>query len=184
MIDFFKNLNFPRGVILLSLIGSCALGWYVYEGSQRVEELAAEKAEAARIVTQIHQLGFAVEELAALRGNSNVIGVDDDIELRVRQIAKERNIAIGDVDISKNTRSVKAARDLEDVIYTLRPRDTEAEFSRARIGNFLYRLDESNRLVVTKIELNPADRLRPGEIGNDLWDYTIEVSSRQRQGGS
>lgn len=184
MIDFFKNLNFPRSVILLSLIASCVLGWFVYKGSERLSETAFEKQQAPKVVQQIHQLGFSVEELSALYSNEGLAGAEDDVELYVRRIAKERAVAVGDVEVRKNSRSI--GQGLEDVIYTLRPIDTEASFSRLSLGNFLYRLEgKSNRVVVTKIELTPGNgRLRPGEIGDDRWDYVIEVTTRQREGQS
>ena len=180
MVDFFKNLNFPRSVILLSAIASIVLGWFVYKGNERLSEIASEEREAPKLVKQIHQLGFSVDGLSALRSNEGLIGVLDDVELYVRQKAKEPAIAIGDIQVSPSTRPASIPG-VEDVIYTLRPSDREADFSRHALGNFLYKLDtDSNRLVVTKVELTPSQRLRASEIGNDRWQYVIEITARQR----
>ena len=180
MFDFFKNLNFPRSVILLSVIASCALGWFVYTGTQRLKEPGVDKQTARDLVRQIQELGFSVEELSALRGNEGLIGVQDDVELYVRRIAKEPRIAMGDIVVSPATRT--AGTGLEDVIYTLRPSDRDSDFSRTALGNFLYRLEEtSKRVVVTKIDLSPGNgRLRPGEIGDDRWTFIVDVTTRQR----
>ena len=36
---FFRSLNFPRGVILISLLASSAFGWLVYEKTEQLEEI-------------------------------------------------------------------------------------------------------------------------------------------------
>lgn len=178
MKDFFRELNFPRSVILLSLIASCVLGWFVYKGQERLAQLPDEAKRAPEVVSQIHTLGFSVEELSTLRSNSGLTGAGNDIDLYVRRKAKDPAVAIGGVEIKKTAR--QAGSGLEDVIYTLRPADPDSDFNRLALGNFLYKLEaDLNQVVVTKIELRPADRLSPGEIGNDRWDYVVEVTTRK-----
>ncbi|MFT5290130.1 MAG: hypothetical protein ACI8QS_001966 [Planctomycetota bacterium] len=180
MFEFFKNLNFPRGVILLSALVSCALGYFVYTGQQRMIEIENEGVQARGLVRQIQELGFSIEELSVLRSGEGLIGVSDDVELYVRRIAKGPLVVMGDIVVSPTTRTAGAG--LEDVIYTLRSSDREADFSRTALGNFLFKLEaDSKRVVVTKVEFTPGNgRLRPGEIGDDRWSFVVDVTTRQR----
>ncbi len=106
--------------------------------------------------------------------------MSDDVELYVRRIAKGPRVVMGDIIVSPTNRN--AGTGLEDVIYTLRPSDREADFSRTALGNFLFKLEaDSKRVIVTKIEFTPGNgRLRPGEIGDDRWGFVIDVTTRQR----
>ena len=51
--DFFTNMNVPRLVTLVSLIGSCVLGYFVYERTARLEEIHRETAQVPGLVKEI-----------------------------------------------------------------------------------------------------------------------------------
>ena len=52
--------------------------------------------------------------------------------------------------------------------------------SRASVANFLYKLEElSRRVRVTSLKLTPHSRLKPGELGDDFWTFSAEITARR-----
>ena len=52
---------------------------------------------------------------------------------------------------------------------------------RASIANFLFTLEQDSRRVkVTSIRIDPFAKLKPGELGGDEWTFEAEITSRRK----
>ncbi|MEM7516919.1 MAG: hypothetical protein AAF368_08360, partial [Planctomycetota bacterium] len=65
--------------------------------------------------------------------------------------------------------------------YEIRPSDTKRRFSRVKISNFLYKLEEeSSRVKVTHVKMETGQRgLKEEQVPDDKWTLLAEVTSRQ-----
>lgn len=175
---FFRNMTFPRIVILLSLIGSGVLG-YQYQGrAQRLDELKREVDQAPEVAREIQVLALQLQELKRKLGKEN-LDVLKDPDLYIRQIAQQRNVDIGGVKVDFDEK--EPAKGVVDNIQTITPQDKRRGKDRTRIANFLYQLEAGSRRVrVTRFELTPVKSFKPHEIGPDNWAFEAEITSRQR----
>ena len=69
-----------------------------------------------------------------------------------------------------------------DKVYRIKSDARERSFQRPRIANFLYTLEfDSRRVKVTSLKLSPSNkRLKPGEIGDDLWTFEAALTVRSK----
>lgn len=182
MIGFFRNLNFPRGVILVSLLASCGLGWLVYQRTQQLEEIQRDLELVPGLVQDIQKLGIELNNYQEIASGEILKGEDYDAETYIREIAADENVNVGQV---KTTPSLKSPyRDVVDRIYKIQPDGRNPHYTRLQIGNFLYKLEaDSRRVRVTSLKLTPSSKLKPGEIGDDNWTFEAAITTRDKEEG-
>jgi hypothetical protein len=181
--SFFANMNLSRWMILGSLTGSAILGYFVWERGNRHDEIVKELARVPSMIRSIQSKALELDELQRLADKEGLKGKDDP-EFYIRGVARNDRVKIGLVDITKRTTS--PARGIEDRVYKIKPSVKNTKYSRGSIANFLYKLEEGSRRVrITHVKIEPADKVRPGEIGPDTWTFEAEMTSRQgAEGGS
>lgn len=177
---YFTNVSMARWIVLLSLVLSMALGaigyWLHRERTRLEDELtgripstAFEIQVAARRHTQLYQ-EFQRE---GLKGQSN----PDEY---IRVLARDVKVQLGGVEI-KAASPGSPAKDVVDRRYTIQPQDSKAGHKRDRLANYMWLLEQQSRRVrVTHVRLDPLEKHQPWEIGSDVWSWEIEVTSRQK----
>lgn len=181
MKNFFATMTFPRGVILVSLLASVALGVLVYRRTARLSEIERELRTVPKLIKEIQQLGIEYTNLEQIASGEIVKGVQLDFETYIRQQAGDKMVEIGQVDTTPSPpRSFTAG--VEDRVFKIKPANTTQRYQRSRIGNFLYKLEaDSRRVKVTSLKLNPSNkRLKPGEVGDDLWTFEAAITVRSK----
>ena len=79
-----------------------------------------------------------------------------------------------------NPSSTEPFKGVEDLTYSIKPKYRDKRFLRASVANFLYKLEElSRRVRVTSLKLTPHSRLKPGELGDDFWTFSAEITARR-----
>lgn len=178
MKTFFSNMTFPRAVILFSLTGSLVLGYFVYMRTQRLTQLERDLQRAPSVVQKIQEHAWRLDELHRAADKEGLKGEQSDPELYIRRVASQDNVNIGQVDTSVSEATPE--RGVLDRKYKIRPTNKNESFHRGSIGNFLYKLEaDSRRVKVTSLKMTPVGRVKPGEIGDDLWTFEAEITSRQ-----
>jgi hypothetical protein len=183
VIDFFRHMNFPRAVILLSLMASAVLGYFVYEKKARLAEIERELALVrTKVAKEIQQMGIELAQYQEL-GTGSTTGAEFDFDPYIRSIAAtETLVEIGEVEISPTTKS--PSKDVKDSIYKIKPFNKNKRLTRSRIGNFLYKLEaDSRRVKVTSLKLTPFKKIKPGEVGEDVWTFEAAITSRSQVSG-
>ena len=177
MKDFFGNMNFPRAVIIVSLLASAVLGYFVRERTDRLAQIHEELRRVPELVKSIQQLGIThTQYQEAAAGKAGVS--DNDYDPYIRRIAADDLVGIGQVQIDP---SKKKSKDTEDRIYKIKPAQKNQKYYRAKIGNFLYKLEtDSRRVKVTRFKLTPHKKLKPGDVGNDQWTFEATITSRMQ----
>ncbi len=174
---FFKNMTFPRWVILVMFTASAVLGWFVYERSKRLETVQIELSRTPKLVKEIQELALELDGLQRAADKEGLRG-EADLEFYIRSVGSHEAVRIGQVNTTPRTSS--PMRGVEDRVLKIQPTNKDARYTRGQIGNFLYRLEEKSRRVkVTRIKLDPWKRIKPGEIGDDNWTFEAEITSRQ-----
>lgn len=179
--SFFSSMNLARWIIVLSIVCSLGLGgvWYWLRGeTSRLEgDLAARipnAAQAMQIAAIKHTQLYGEFEREGLKGQSN-----PDEYIRVK--ARNEGVQLGGVDISA-ANPASPAKGIVDRKYTIRPQDPKAGHPRLKLANYMYLLEqESRRVKVTYVRLDPLEKHEPWQIGSDTWAWEIEVTSRQKQ---
>jgi len=173
-----NNLNFPRLVILFGLLGSAVLGYFVYERTEELETIETDLRRAPKVVNEIQSRALELNALQHKAQNDKFKGIDA-AETYVREICADPKVGIGQVLTTRNDRS--PVRGVRDDIIRIQPATKDRPYTRDRLGNFLYKLEaESQRVRVTQFTLEPVSRIKPGEIGDDRWTFTAELTSRTR----
>ena len=178
---FLHQMTFPRWVILTSFLASAILGYYVYERSNRLEQIQVELRRAPALVQEIQSLGVARNNLNSISSGEVLRGGGDqiDFETYIRSIAADKKVSVGQVRTSPTVRSPIAG--YEDRMIKIVPANKDPRFTRSQIGNFLYKLEaDSRRVKVTSLRLEPADRLKPGEVGDDEWKFDVTITVRSK----
>lgn len=174
--SFFHQMTFPRWVIVSTALASAVLGWFVYEKDSRLSEIELELARAPGVVREIQQLALQLNELQRLRDKDGFTSGEDP-ESYIRGIANRSNVQVGQTDINPNRQQIR--KGIYDEQFTIEPHDDSRGFSRDRISNFMYTLEaDSPRVKVTRFEISPHDKRKPGEVGRDEWQYEIQISTR------
>lgn len=182
MSDFFRNMTFPRLVVLFSLVASAVLGYFVWVKGERLEEVQRELARTPELVKEIQELGIELTNYQEVARGEILKGEDLDFETYIRTIAADPRVEIGQLDLSP--REQPQAGGIVDRVYTIKPDNPNQRYHRSRIGNFLYKLEaESRRVKVTRLALRPKGRLKPGELGDDLWSFEAEITMRTKEDG-
>ncbi len=178
MIDFFRNMSFPRAVIVVSLLASCALGYFVREKTTRLAEIESELARVPDLVTDIQRLGVELTQYQEV-ANGDTVGADGDFDPYIRGIAASPFVGIGQLLVNPSQRN--PAKDIEDRIYSIKPAQKTQKYHQSKIGNFLYKLEaDSRRVKVTRFKLTPFKKVNPGEVGQDQWTFEITITSRSQ----
>jgi hypothetical protein len=176
----FANMTMARWIALLSLVLSAGLGGVGYwlhgertrledELTSRIPKAAFDIQAAARRHTQLYQ-EFQRE---GLKGQSN----PDEY---IRVLARDVKVQLGGVEI-KAAAPGSPAKDVVDRKYTIQPQDAKAGHKRDRLANYMWLLEQQSRRVrVTHVRLDPLEKHQPWEIGSDVWSWEIEVTSRQK----
>jgi predicted transcriptional regulator len=179
---FFKELNFARWVMLLSLIAVLVLAPLGWTRQTRISELRESyEVEVPKLVRQVEELGRKHTQLTAATRKDAMTG-QSDFESYIRKIAAADRVEVGDVNLT-NAETKGAIKGVVDKKYSIKPSTRDRSFPRWKIANFLYNLEsDSRRVKVTEINLELAEkRLRPHEIPDkDDWTFDAEVTSRQR----
>lgn len=179
--SIFQAMTFPRWVIVVMVISSSVLGYFVYERSQRLEQVKQDlQVRVPRLAQEIQQLAMELDDLQDRADKENLKG-EAKPEYYIQTIAHSDVTRIGEVNVTPQR--PKSYKGFEDHTYTIKPVNKSAKFYRNQIGNFLYKLEADSRKVrVTKIDLKPTDPVKTGEIGPDEWTFTVELTSRQASG--
>lgn len=178
MKGFFRNMSFPRAVILFCSLGSIALGTVVYLRTKRLDEVLQELRRAPDLVREIQTDAYRLSELQKT-ATAEQFKAQSEPETYIRAKAGDDKINMGQIDISHTTKS--PARGIEDTVYKISPQLKTQRFSRGQIGNFAWKLEfDSRRVKVTRLKLTPFDKTTPGEVGKDLWTYEIELTTRSK----
>lgn len=175
----FKNMNLARAIILLSILGSLALGWLSWTRSQELSDLEyALKNKVPDLGADIQTLSARHTDLAKERSEDGMVG-QDNAQTYIYEVAANDRVAIGDTKITPS--QVVPMKGIVDKKYRIRPTDRERPYRRTNISNFLYRLEEKSRRVkVTDIKIEPAQRrLKDHEIPEDRWTFDVEITSRE-----
>lgn len=176
------SLNFPRIVIIVALSLSGALGWLVYQRANRLEEIQTELKQVPNLVRDIQKLGIELNNYQEAASGEILKGEDYDAETYIREIAADQAVNIGQVRTQPSTKS--PYRDVEDHIYKIQPDTRNPRFTRSQIGNFLYKLEaDSRRVRVTSLKLTPANKIKPGQIGDDIWTFDAAITTREKVEG-
>jgi hypothetical protein len=177
---FFARMNFPRAVILVCTLGSLALGVLVYMRTRRLHEVERELRQVPDVVREIQTAAMKLNDLQRQAG-AEKWKAQSEPEFYIRSIAVNERINMGQVEIL--SRKDFPMKGVEDNIYTIRPASKSQHHQRLQIGNFLYTLEkDSRRVKVTSIKLTPPPnaKLSPGEIGDDMWVFQAELTTRTK----
>ncbi|MEW6072750.1 MAG: hypothetical protein AB1726_09195 [Planctomycetota bacterium] len=177
MKGFFADMNFPRAVILVSLASAVVLGALVWRSTGRLAEVERQRATIKQEIRAIQELALELDGLDRLAGEGRQVQESDSFALYVREVAQAEHVDIGTLNVTPSETDPMPG--IKDRHLAIQPANRNVHFRRANIGNYLYRLEaDSNRVKVTRIELNPAQKLRPGEIGSDEWDWEAQITAR------
>ena len=180
MRDFFNGMNLPRLIILVCLLASVVLGYFVYERTEYLAKVERDLVSVENVIREIQQNAMELERLQELSRDDRF--KDNDASMSFFQsLSADGRVQLGQI-IVDNGRDKPQGKGVVDKVYTVKPALKEMSFDRQRIGNFLFLLEETgNHAKVTSIDLEPHGKFRPGEITNDQWDYTIKVTSRTKR---
>ncbi|MEM7306795.1 MAG: hypothetical protein AAF682_08995 [Planctomycetota bacterium] len=179
---FFRSLNFPRAMILGSLIGAAIIGYLAYQRTAELKQLETDLKDAPFVVKSIQMKAKQLDDALKAANREGLSSGQDDPEYYIRQRAQVENVGIGQVDINPSKSS--PAKDVEDLKFKIRPTERSTRFLRGSIANFLYKLEQDSRRVkVTSIKIDPIDKLKPGEISDDYWTFEAELTSRRKVEG-
>ena len=181
MKDFFANMTFPRAVIVVSLLASAILGYLLWSSTNRLAEVNQQVKGIKADVYAIQDLALQLDALHRLAGDGPNVAKHDNYVRYVTETAQSDHVNIGSLQTTPSTTNPMAG--LQDRHLKVKPAARDAKFFRANIGNFLYKLEQgSNRVKVTSIKMNPHQKLRPGEIVDDKWEFDAEITVRQSDG--
>ena len=176
---FFNALNFPRTMILGSLIGCLITGWFVYHKRAELKQLERDVLFAPALVADIQMKAQELDQLMKAANRDLLQGEgENEIDFYIRKRAGGPNINIGQVDL--NFSSTEPFKGVEDIVYKIKPSERSSRFLRGSVANFLFKLEqESRRIKVTSLKLEPFERTKAGEIGDDFWTFEAEITSRR-----
>jgi len=174
-----ESLTFPRMMILASFVGSLVAGYLVWNKSQELEQLELDKIMAPTVVKSIQTKAVELDQLLSALNREGLKGdIINDMETYIREKANDPKINIGQVDLSPSR--TEPDKGIEDIKYKIRPKEKTQRARRGSIANFLYKLEQDSRRVkVTSIRIDPYEKLKPGELGGDTWTFEAEITSRR-----
>lgn len=177
------NMNFARWIILVGGVGALALGasgWQLYSKRVELEEALAPNGRVENLCRKIQGLGKEYTKLRKDLGGEN-LKAQDDMTTYITRRAADPRVQLGSV-IVVPTQPIETQKDVIDFKYTIKPQSSDKGQPRDRIANFFYKLEsDSRRLRVTNIHMWQEQRLKEWEVGNDLWKWDVEVTTRQKE---
>lgn len=179
---FLQKLNLARAVMLLALLGSLVLAWTGWTKQQQLSEMREElRADMPSLVKKLEAAGKRHTQLAKNLDKEGLKGQESLFTYAVKQATADR-VEIGDIDGNATTDKNVNVKGVEDKKFVAKPKDPKRPFTRTRIANYLYKLEEASRRVrVTDIELSLVDtRVKKHEVPQDDWTFSVEITSRQR----
>lgn len=182
MKQFLANLTMARWIILLSLVGSIALGVYGFRLHQgRVALEAALEGDVRMLALDTRNKARRYDVLQKQSEREGLEGQSDPASY-IRRIAAGADVKIGDttIDTPSEAENIKGVLDTR---WTIKPSSRDRGFPRLNIGNFLYKLEsESRRMRVTRIRMEPEAKSPKPELvlENDSWRWEAEVTSRTK----
>jgi hypothetical protein len=179
----FASFNLARWIILLSLVGSCALGytgWLFNQQRVELEDSLRPGGEVEKLATQTQSLSLQHSKLMSQYEREGFL-TQKDPSSYVRRIAVDGSVAMGGVQIGREQQGFPATG-VVDKTYSLDPEDRERGVERLNLANFLWKLEnESGRVRVTRISMSPAQKnLKEHELSNDRWLWSADITSRQK----
>ena len=176
-----SNLNFPRMVILLGLLASGILGYFVYEKTEQLKAVEDNLQRAPKLVSEIQTKALELNQLNEKAANNRFKGIGA-AESYIREICADPKVGVGQVTTKRREKS--RSKTVKDDIIEIDPASRDRAYSRSQIGNFLYQLEAKSPLVrVTGFNLKPINSVKPGEIGDDRWTFSAELTSRTKTEG-
>jgi hypothetical protein len=180
MKSFFSDMNLARWIILMSLLASAGLGFYGWTlHEERIELEGALEASVPKQAQEIQVLSLRCSKLndellrEGLKGQNNP-------EEYIRNLAINSNVQLGSVRIASSQGTPR--KDVVDRKYKIEPQEAKAGHKRSRIANYMWLLEQQSRRVrVTNIRLDQKGKYEPWEPSDDLWEWEIEVTSRQNR---
>ncbi len=178
---FFRNMTFPRVIILLSVIGGGVLAYLYTQQTARVDELKQEVSEAPEVAHEIQVRAMQLRELQRKLEKEN-LDLLENPDLYIRKVAQQKNVDIGNVEIDPKEDEISTG--IVDKKYSIEPQEKRRGKDLTRIANFLYQLEEGSRqLRITHLKLSQPKSVRPHEIVGDLWTFEAEATLRRRKAG-
>jgi hypothetical protein len=178
---FFGAMNLARWIMLvggLAVVGLAYNGWKLHQERSALDLALAPGGDVERISGKIQLLGKQISKLQSDADREGLSGQDDP-SLYFRGFASDPNVRLGQVEIAgpKVQTIIKGTEDLQ---YTIRPQ-SDSGAPRDRIVNYMYLLESKSRRVrVTALQLTPAQKLKEWEHSNDMWKWSIELTSRAK----
>lgn len=181
---FFQNINLPRALILVSLVGIVAASVVVFRWRGEVEVMRRQlDVEVPKLAHDMLASGQRHSMLSgSLKGDQ--LSAQANVETYIRSTAQKDNVDIGEIGEIRLSEYVPI-KGIVDKKYSFTPKDKQRAWERLRLINFFFSLeDDSPRIKLTRVKLENAEkRLKPHEIPDDRWIFEAEVSSRQRAEG-
>ena len=87
MLSFFRSLNFPRTVILVSLLASAVIGYLDYGMTAELSQLESDLSAAPLTVQRIQSTALELESLMDIANAEGLKGQEDP-ELYIRRTAQ------------------------------------------------------------------------------------------------
>lgn len=177
-----QKLNLARAVMLLAVIGSLVLAWMGWQRQQQLNEMRDElSSDMPALVKKLEAAGKRHTQLAKNLVKEGLKGQESLNVYAVKQATADR-VEIGDIDGNATTDKNVNVKGVEDKKFVAKPKDPKRPFTRTRIANYLYKLEEASRRVrVTDIEMSLVDtRVKKHEVPEDNWTFSVEITSRQR----
>jgi len=179
--DFFGAMNLARWIIVLGLLASIGLaanGWRLHERRVALQSELSESVPAR--AQNIQFLGQLYSKLQADAEREGFV-TQDKPDLYFRGIATDDTVKLGQIEVAPaDPRSYY--KGTVDLAYTLRPTVSKDEsYPRDRLANFMYLIEQkSGRVRVTRVRLDPAQRLKEWETSDDRWKWEIVATSRAK----
>ena len=188
MKNALENLSFAKAMIIICLLGSCALGWQIknqLSDLQRQGRVLQPDGQLIDRIRQIQSLSESYTQLYESKDSESLRGMTNPQSYLVN-LAVHEDVAVGQVDCRVSTRQLST--NVQDKVYLISPSLKDDTFRREQIANYLYKLENESRrvrvtdLVVEALNADGKKNLKPEEYPSDLWSFTFTVTSRQRTG--
>jgi hypothetical protein len=171
-------MSFPRVVIVACTAGSLAFGVLVYLRTQRLAEVHQELETVDEVVREIQTDAYRLAELQKAASADGMKGQEEP-ETYIRQVAADTNINMGQLSITKSDKGL--TKGVKDFLYKMAPAEKSQRFTLGQVGNFLYKLEaDSRRVKVTQLKLTPYEKVSPGQVGKDAWNFEAELTTRKK----
>ena len=176
------KLTFARFLMLGCVVLSGGLGVVAYSQHQDIQGLRSALSPNGKVedlTRRVQTLSRQHSELLKQQEGDPLTGGEKTPESYVRSVAYHKNVQIGLVNFTPSTRDYGS---FVDRIYRITPTDKDAAFTRPKLANFFFRLEEaSKRVRVTEIELETASKkVKPEDVPDDRWRFKAQVTLRQK----